>query len=190
MHPRWYGIVTTGYYFVSVFKLDVHRNFCRNLFDIDYQLAAVFCHEVAADGHLITCGHIFFQHRIVLNTFRYEVISAGYYFISVFKLDVHSNFCRNLLDIDYQLAAVLCHEVAADGHLIAFRYILFQYRIVLYAARYCIISSGYYFISSFKLDIHSNICRNLLDVYYQLATFFGCKIAADGHLIAFRYILL
>ena len=87
-------------------------------------MRSLFCKEVAAYGHLIAFRHIFFQYRIVLDSFRYKVVASSDHFISILKLDVHDDVFLDLLYAYIQMCPFFCKEVAAYGHLVSFRYIL------------------------------------------------------------------
>ena len=164
-------IITTCDHFISIFKLDIHDHLCFDFFYVNFQLTILFCIEVTTDSHLIAFRYILLQYGVVLYAFRYKIISAGYYFIPVFKLDVHDHIFFSLIQINYQLTTVFCHKVTADCHHITFRYILLQYGIVLYAFRYKIVASGYHSIVICKLDIHDNCLIFFFNSYIQVCTF-------------------
>ena len=88
------------------------------------------------------------------------------------------------------MCSFFCKEVAAYGHLIAFRHIFLQYRIVLDSLRYKVVASSDHFISILKLDIHDNILLDFFYVYIQMRSLFCKEVAAYGHPVTFRHILL
>ena len=183
-------IITTCDHFISIFKLDIHDHLCFDFFYVNFQLTILFRIEVPTDGHLIAFWYILLQYGVVLYTFRYKIISAGYYFIPVFKLDIHDHIFFSLVQINFQLSSVFCHKITADGHYITFRYILLQYGIVLYAFRYKIVASGYCNITIFEGNVHDNCLFIFFNVYNHVCAIFCHEITADGHHITFRYILL
>ena len=185
-----YKVIPSGYYFISIFKLDVHDDLSCDFTNIYIQMGTFHCKEVAAYSHLIAFRHIFFQYRIVLDSFRYKVVASGNHFISILELNVHNDLSLDLLNIYIQVRTFHCEEIAAYSHLIAFRHIFFQYRIVLDSFRYKVVASSDHFISILKLDVHDDVFLDLLYAYIQMCPFFCKEVAAYGHLVSFRYILL
>ena len=183
-------IIAACDHFISIFKLDIHDHLCFDFFYANFQFAILFCIEVTAYSHLIAFRHILLQYGVVLYAFRYEIVASGYHFVSVFKLNIHDHIFFSLVQINFQLAAVFCHEITADGHYITFRYILLQHRVVLYAFRYKIIASGYCNITIFEGNVHDNCLFFFFNVYNHMCAVFCHEITADGHHITFRYILL
>ena len=153
-------------------------------------MCSIFCKEITTYGHFIAFRHILFQYRIIIDTFRQEIVASGDHFVAVFKLDVHNNLCLDFLHINNQLAVFFSKEITAYSHFIAFWYILLQYRIVLDSFRYEVVTSGYHFISVFELNIHDHIFFRFVQINFQFAAFFCQEITAYGHYITFRHILL
>ena len=118
-------VIAARDHFVPTFKHDVHPYIFLDLFDADFQFAAVFCIEITGYCHFISFRHILFQYRVVLHSFRYCVVAACYYFVAILELDIH---CDIFLDFFYsyiQRFSFCYHKVSRCCHLISFRYILF-----------------------------------------------------------------
>ena len=112
-------------------------------------------HEVARDCHLIAFGDILLQNTIVLDACGNSVITAGNNLVAILELNVHGD---DLLNVDNQLAAFLCHEIAGSGHLVAFGDILLQNTIVL-DLDVCgngVVATGDNFVTILELDVHGD----------------------------------
>ena len=161
-----------------------------NLSDIYIKMSSCDRKEISADCHLIAFRYILLQYRVVLNSLRYKIITAGNHFTVTDEGNVHDDCVINFLKRNFQFSAFFRHKVTADCHLVAFRYILLKDGIVLYAFRNEEISSGDKLVIIHEANVHDNIFVNLLKRNFQFSAFFRHKVTADCHLVAFRYILL
>ena len=157
-------------------------------------MSALFGHEIAGDGHAIANRDILFKHGVVLNASRDKVIAAANDLVAILELNVHDDLggFRNLLDVDFQMSVLFSHEIAGNGHLIAFGNVaeFFQNRVVLNASRDKVIAASDDLIAILELDVHLDVGADLLDNNIQLAAFFNHEVAGFSQLVAFGQILL
>ena len=157
---------------VSIYKPNIHNDrgrFFTNLLYAYIQMTAFFGHEISTYRHPVACRYILFKYGIVLNSFRYSVVSSSYDFVSVLELDVHNNrrrFFTNLLYAYFQMTVFFGHEISTYCHPVTFRYILLKHGIVLHSFWYSVVSSSYDFVSVLELDVHGYFCTDFLDTYY------------------------
>ena len=89
---------------VSIYKPNIHNDrgrFLANLLYAYIQMTAFLGHKVAAYCHPVTFRYILLKYGIVLDSFRYSVVSSSYDFVSVLELDIHGYIRADFLDTYY-----------------------------------------------------------------------------------------
>ena len=87
-----------------------------------------------------------------------NIVGDGNVLCLIFGRQSHGHSSgSNLLDVDFQLASVLSEEIAAHGHLVAFRHILRQNAVVLSTSGHRVVATGNHLVAILKLDVHDDV---------------------------------